>query len=110
MSKIVTSPSPIWTGTVVLSDPLTFPQLLAFEEAIGKVKMAGNKVTQARADSYAIPGIIPCALEWHLSNFPSEVTENNFPASPRIECTKLVTWLVREITALLLEAESVPNA
>jgi hypothetical protein len=110
MSKTIKSPSKQWPGEVVLSDPLTFPQILAFEDAIGNVKAAGNKVTQARADSLTIPGIIPCVEVWRLEGFPTEVTEATFPASPRIPCTQLITWLVKELTVLFTDGNAIPNA
>ena len=110
MSRTIKSPSKQWPGEVVLSDPLTFPQILAFEDAISNVKAVGNKVTQARADSLIIPGIIPCVEEWRLEGFPSEVTESTFPASPRVPCTQLITWLVKELTAEFMSGEIIPNA
>ena len=109
MSKTIKSPVKQWPGEVVLADPLTFPQILAFEDAIGQVKAAGNKITQARADGLTIPGIIPCVEEWRLVGFPAEVTEATFPASPRVPCTQLIIWMVKELTVLFKDSETIPN-
>lgn len=109
MSKIITSPVKKWPGTVVLSDPLTFPQLFAFEDAINAVREGAEGMTNDKADGLLLPGILACVEEFQLTGFPAHPTFETFPSTPRIASNRLIAWLAKEITALYQEAETVPN-
>jgi len=109
MSKSVTSPVKKWPGKVILADPITFPQLYAFEDSVDQIQN-NREISRDRADGIWIPGILACAEKWDLENFPKEPTVENFPASPRIASSKLIAWLVAEITKIYQEAEELPNA
>ncbi len=108
MSKIITSPVKRFAGTVVLSDPLTYPQVFAFQDALEAVKALGKDAHYLRVQYAALPGILTCVEEWKLEGVPEHPTMDTFPASPRASAARLVLSLFREITALNDEAENVP--
>jgi len=109
MGKIIESPIKRWPGKVTLHDPLTFPMVFAFEDALAEIREQGTD--SARGFYAALGGILPCVEEWGLSGngFPENVTLENFPAVPRASSHKLIAWLIREITDLFMESEEVPN-
>lgn len=107
--KIITSTSKRYPGTVVLYDPLTFPMVFAFENAIRSMSDAGEDITVARANYLLLPGLLACVAEWHLEDFPENVTPDTFPASPKAERDRLIAWLTSEVTNLFREAEDIPN-
>ena len=111
MSKIITSPVKRFPGTVVLADPLTFPQANAFEDALVAVRELGDGISLTKQMYAWLPGILPCVEEWHLnSGFPERPALDNFPRTPGDPIARLVFWLVGEITALYKEADEVPLA
>jgi len=106
VSKVITSPVKKWPGMVVISDPLSYPQLLRFREALGAV--GGND--DWMAVNYAVlPGITACIEEYHLQGFPEQPSAENWPATPPVSSARLVAWLIGEINALMAEAEPDPN-
>lgn len=109
--KIIKSPSKKWPGEVQLSDPLTFPQVLAFEDALRAVKTAKeDNLTLARANYLILPGVLACVERFNLAGLPDNISVDAFPATPRLASAQLVSWLIGEITALYNEAEEIPNA
>ena len=108
MPKRIECPVEKYTGYVILHDPLTFPQVIAFQDAINNVR-SEEGITWTRLRYELLQGILPCVKEWHLENFPDEPTIDTFPATPLIQAGKVVDWLQREITELLSEAENIPN-
>lgn len=114
MSKVITSPVKRWPGTVTLSDPLTFPQVFAFEDANEAVQAEVNNgakddLSVARVSWLILPGVLSCVEAWNLKDFPAAPTVDTFPATPKLSRAYLIAWLVREITALYREAEESPN-
>ena len=108
MSKVITSPIERFSGTVVLSDPLTYPQLFAFEDALRAVKELDGEKNARRVYYAMLPGIIACVEEWHLEGVPDKPRPDTFPASPGESAARLVAWLLNEVTALNDEANDVP--
>ena len=108
MSKVITSPVKRFSGTVVLSDPLTYPQVFAFQDTLEAIEELGKDAHYLRVQYAALPGILKCVEEWHLENVPEHPQIESFPASPRNSAARLLSWLFREITALNDEAENVP--
>jgi len=106
MSKVCTSPVKKWPGTVVISDPLSYPQLLRFREALGSI--GGNDDWMA-VNFAVLPGVMACIEEYHLQGFPEQVTLENWPATPPVSSAKMIAWLINEINALMAEAEPDPN-
>lgn len=110
MSKVITSPVKRFPGTVVISDPLTFPQVFAFGDALNAVDALGENPTILHVRATQLPGVLACVEEWKLENFPSNVTVDSFPATPPKSCAQLIAWLIGEISTLFREAEEIPNA
>jgi len=111
MSKKIESPVDRFPGHVILSDPLTYPQVFAFEDAI----KAANEQREKDPENFGrmfycwLPGILPCVEEWHIKGIPEHPTQDTFPATPRLAAANLMGWLVGELTVLQVEAEVVPN-
>lgn len=108
MSKIITSPVKRWAGTVKISDPLTFPQVFAFQDAIEAAKRAESSVMASNAAW--LPGILACVEAWELENFPRNPTPETFPATPPGSSARLIAWLIGEIGGLFQESDPDPNA
>lgn len=110
MSKIISSPIKRYPGTVVLADPLTFPQSFAFEDALAEVERLKDAGSLSRLRYALLPGLLACVEEWHLASFPERPALDNFPSTPRLPVTQLIDWLVGEVSALYRESEEVPLA
>lgn len=111
MSKVITSPVKRFPGTVVLSDPLTFPQSFAFEDALTAVDAVRDEGSPSKIRYALLPGVLACVEEWHLnSGFPERPVLDSFPSTPRQSVALLIDWLVGEITALYKEADEIPLA
>lgn len=112
MSKTIVSPVKRWPGTVVISDPLTYPQVFAWRDAIQAAQVIeGETEVDVHARNYALlPGILACTEEWHLEKFPENLNADNFPATPPASANRLLAWLVNEINLLFQEADEVPLA
>jgi hypothetical protein len=107
MSKTIVSPVKRWPGTVRLSDPLTFPQVFAFQDSIEAAKEADSNVMQSNAAW--LPGILACVEAWELDSFPKNPTPESWPATPPASAARLIAWLIGEIGDLFAEAEPDPN-
>lgn len=104
MSKIILSPVAKWKGSVTIADPLTFPQSVAFEDAIQKA----HEINGTGSDAACLPGIFACVEKWELEGL-GQLTLDNFPSTPRMSSAKLIGWLVSEIAKLYAEGEELPN-
>ena len=108
MSKVITSPVKRFPGTVTLSDPLTFPQVFAFDDAIKEVNALPEDDTSWTRKYYIImQGICPCIEQWNLEGL-GQLTADNFPATPKVPIANLIMWLAGEIYQLYRDAEDVP--
>jgi hypothetical protein len=104
MPKVITSPVARYPGAVVLHDPLTFPQYMAWEDAVS----AGAALTTTSYTHYSaalLPGVCACVEDWQIKGLPEPVTPETFPATPRKASDALLSWLVTEITQLVTEAD-----
>lgn len=108
MPKVILSPVGRFPGAVTLSDPLTFPQKFAIEDA-NTVAVGLGETTQSRLNYALLPGICACVEKWDLEGFAEGFTPDTFPATPPVASAELVSWLLEEITLLYTEAEAVPN-
>jgi len=107
MSKAITSPVKRWPGTVTLSDPLSFPQAIAIEDAIEAVQ-AMEDPSQQRVNFAWLPALMDCVEKWELEGLADPPAP--FPATPAASSARLIVWLIREVSALFNEAEEAPNA
>ena len=125
--KVITSPSTIWKGSVVLADPLTMPQVREIDIAMSTILDADrmdkadqkriyksivdgeSKIFLSATDEVMLPAILACVTEWKLENFPETVTLETFPMSPRPESHKLIDWLFKEVQKVYNGEMSIPN-
>lgn len=112
MSKTILSPVGKFSGRVVLSDPLTMPQVMAFEDGMQEARVMdeGKGVLTARRLHTILSAVIPCVEKWELAGLPEVVTPDTFPGTPKMAVAKLIAWIVEEITKLYNEADEIPNA
>ena len=111
MSKVIKSPVDHFAGEVTLSDPLTFPQVFAIEDAMDASRELGDDASQKRRFYAVLPGIFKCVEKWDLvAPFPASVTVETFPSTPSISSAQVIAWLMGEITDLFDEADPDPNA
>ena len=106
LTKIITSPCKAWPGEIELFDPLSFPMVGEWEEA---VYQARGKNAIASIQVALLPGILPCVKEWRLENFPAHPTLATFPAKPHQDRMALLGLLVNTITELYQDASELPN-
>lgn len=109
MPKTITSPVKHFPGTVTLSDPLTFPQTFAFEDATEVSQKLGKDASFNRHLHALLPGILACVENWDIKGIANP-TPGTFPSTPSAAVIDLLTWLVNEITILYQEAVEIPNA
>lgn len=123
MSKRIDSKVKRFPGYVILSDPLTIPQTMAFEDAMSAAQEGarerGDLITideKERVNTLSphylhdvLAGVIPCIEEWHIEGLQEIVTPDTFPGTPKIASAQLISWLIGEISGLYSEAEQVPN-
>ena len=96
-------------------DPLTYPQIFAWNDAIEEVqalyakhKEAETLPQLARVNFLLLPGILPSVKSWKLKNIPKEPTPDTFPATPNQAAGELMEWL-REEMVLLISGIEVPE-
>lgn len=106
MSKTITSPVKRWPGTVTLAEPMSFPQYIAWRDAMRSAQAylqeQGDAAQQAEYDLLLLAGVRPCVEAWGLD---SGFTPEPFPATPRAASAKLIAWLVRETAAIANAAD-----
>jgi hypothetical protein len=110
MSKVIKSPVKRFPGEVTLSDPLTFPQVFAIQDALAEAGELGPDSNVMRYNRAILPGVLECVEKWGLKNFPKDPTPDTFPATPSLASANLVAWLISEISELFNEAEPDPEA
>ena len=112
MPRQITSPVKKWPGTVTISEPLTFPQAQAIEDAIGlpdgelKAKDKKKRVWLSVSDTARLPAVLACVEKWELEGF----TPDPFPASPRAASHQLIEWIFLEIYKVYIGELEDPNA
>lgn len=114
MSKVITSQIKRYQGSVTIADPLNIRQAMLVEAGMQRPKEneigEDGRVWLSVVDEKRIPAICVCVEKWELENFPASVTPETFPASPRLDTTKLIEWLFLEIRKVYFGDLSVPNA
>ena len=97
---------------MVLHDPLTYPQVIAYQDAISdvvKLMEDGKEPTLQRLNFALLPGIFACVEKWNLENIPENLTIESFPATPMQAAGELIDWLREEVLLLITQATEVPN-
>ena len=112
MPKQIDSPVKRWPGHVTLHSPLNWRQYSAFQDALAVANSiyTTDKPRQDALDAALVPGLCACVAEWKIDGLPSVVTLDSFPFTPRRASAQLVSWLLREVTVLITEADNdIPN-
>ncbi len=115
MTKILTSPVKRFSGTVELSDPLTFPQYMAWSKAVQAASEQRDKLTAITVGyddivtEVMLPAILQCIEAWHIAGVPEKPTVETFPATPRMSAGRLIAWLAGEIGAVISEEDEEKN-
>ena len=117
MSKVLQYKEEPFTGSVVFSDPLSLEQEAAIERANADMKRTIEALGGVNNGSSAmiaaiLPGILACTERWNLSGIPEEPTLQTWPTRPRVAVSKLVAWLLTELSKLYQDATDIeaPNA
>lgn len=109
MPKILTSPVKRFPGTVTLPDSFTYPQRIAWEQALARAGAIEHVKTEQLYS--VLSGIIACVDKWDVSGVPERPTPDTFPSSPVVSATKLLKWLFDEIGAAFFQEDvDDPNA
>lgn len=111
MPRTIQSPAKRWPGTITLSDPLTFPQYIAYQKALVESReVVDRKGLQTEADLAMLGGLLACVEKFDLGgNFPKGVTRDTFPRTPQAASKKLFMALFDEVIKLTGEADDDPN-
>jgi len=119
MGKKIESPVEKFSGYVIISDPMTMPQVLAIEEALITSNAffddkKGNRILKpdvlwSAPDKEYLKGAILCVEEWHLGNMPESITSDTFPFTPRAASRQLIHWLFDEVLKVYAGEIEVPN-
>ena len=122
MSRVITSPSKRYPGTITLAYPLTFPQYAAWRRALESLPDApmpteederpGWRIYDLAADPeksiLMLPAIFELVEEWNLENVPQPPTPDNFPSTPPASVYKLLLSILVEINEIISEDDDVP--
>ena len=94
-------------------DPLTYPQIFAYHDAIEEVQALYDKHKKAktlpilvRVNFLLLPGIIPSVKKWDLKHVPKNPTPETFPASPNQAAGELMEWLREEMQMVVSGVEA----
>jgi hypothetical protein len=111
VSKIITSPSARWVGSVTLADPLNMLQVELFEAGLKlpDEAMGEGTVYLTVLDKPMVPALLACVETWSLKDFPASPTLETFPFTPRKDSHELIAWLTGEIRKVYLGEFEIPN-
>ena len=102
--KTITSPVKKFPGTVVIKDPLPYPDYIAWEKGLLSEDEKAE-ITQGELEQSLWSGVFAVIEKWDLENFDPE----NIPATPRTPVLELLAWVVREIGNVINEVEESPK-
>lgn len=114
MAKTIVSPVKRYPGTVTIHQPATWPQYMAWRQAVEAASNGESlSVAEASFDDAStqamIPGVLAMVEKWDLENFPRDVTAATFPATPRVSIGRLLAWVISEVTKVIAEDDEYPN-
>ena len=110
MSTVHESPVKKFPGSVTIPDFLNYPQVLAFREAVQAAQELGEGAKLVEYNHALLPGVIPCVEKWEIPSLPQVISADNFPVAPTQASQRLTAWLIGLVTALMNEADDIPNA
>lgn len=97
-----------------MADPMTMPQVKAFEDARDATNETLQNAGDGRVKKYVVsdamlPAVCICVQEWHIENFPETVTPENFPMTPISESHNLIGQIFKEINRIYTGEIEIPN-
>lgn len=99
-----------FNGTVTIFDRLTLPQVELIEEALfDEPPQKGGRVALTTIDKPRLPALLACVEKWEISTFPTPLTVENFPMTPRRESHDLIMKIFLEIAKVYNGELDVPN-
>ncbi len=108
MSKVITSPVKRFPGTVTLQEPLFYPQVIAFRDAVEAARELPDGSSQLEYNHTILPGIIAVVESWDLAGVEKHPTPDTFPVTPNKSAIDLMAWLIAETSKLFTDDE-IPN-
>ena len=111
MPRVVTCPVARWPGEVVLAEPMSWPQFLAWQRAVMNAEeVAKAEGLQSEYDAAICLGIAAVVLEWRLGGL-NPPDAHGVPATPRHSSNEFISWFLREVFAIVKgEASTDPKA
>ena len=103
MGKQITSPVKKFPGSVILKDPLPFPDFITYEKESANASEDG--ITEGERELSLFAAVFAVVESWDIKDFDCE----NPPATPRTPVIKLLTWLIEEIGKMINEVEDIPK-
>ena len=107
MDKIVKSPVKKWPGTITITNPLSFPQVIAIEDAIQQARELGEGISIGKYHSVLLDAFLDCVSDWNLEGLENPPVP--FPATPRLESTKLTAFIIDEVMKLFNDELEIPE-
>lgn len=111
MAKIIPSPVKELPGELVVSDPLTYPQLLEWREKLSEfVARAANErsdgiITECE---HAWPAVFAVAEKITVKGFES-MDPDKIPAAPRKQIDELLSHFIRELRIYISGEQKIPK-
>ena len=116
-------PCPVakWPGTLTLHDQVSYPDLIAFDDAQSEAEQylgapipdQPGYLTIVDVNRYRLallPGLLHFVEACDLKGIDSPLTVNNFPAIPRPAAAQLFAWLRDCVQEILLGIDDDPKA
>ena len=103
MGKEIKSPVKKFPGSVILKDPLPFPDFITYEKELANSGVEG--ITEGERELCLFAAIFVIVESWDIKDFDCE----NPPATPRTPVIKLLTWLIEEIGKMINGVEDIPK-
>lgn len=103
---VIQSPVKQFPGEVEIPDYLTYPQYIAYQDAL----QAAREREGAQQNAALLPGLLTCVTAWRVQGVPENPTAENFPATPPRAVSRLLAWLLVQIEAMIRDVDDSPNA
>jgi len=104
MGKQIISPVKKFSGSVILKDPLPYPDFIAWEKGFISADEKTDK-THGEIETSLWSGVLAVVEKWELKDFDPE----NIPATPRVAILDLLAWIVREVGKMINGVEDIPK-
>lgn len=113
MSIVIESTIENFEGKIFLPDFLTMPQVNAFNAANRKTQKAANSpegITMWERDEMIAPGLFACIEKLEMQGQPEHPSLENFRFTPARDGDIFISFLIVNISKLVMGEEIIPNA